>query len=341
MLKFNPSHPSVSLSKAAAALVAFCITAGMTVVVQAQTLTIYSGRSKNLIQPLLDQAKTELGIDIQVRYGDTAELAISLLEEGKNSKADLFFAQDAGALGTLEKQGRTVTLPSTILDQVSPQFRSPQGGWIGISGRARVINYNTKMVSASELPRSIADLTQPKWRGKVAWAPTNGSFQSFITAMRQMEGDAKTLQWLKDMKSNGTKIYANNTAIVQALGRGEVAIGLVNNYYLPNLLKTQPNIPVASHYTDRDAGSMINVAGVAVMNSTKQQSLVERFVSYLLRPTSQAYFAKVTNEYPLRKDTPGPTGQPPLAQINSPDINLSNLADLAGTLKLLQQAEIL
>jgi iron(III) transport system substrate-binding protein len=330
-----------TLVKATAGVVTFLLSTGVALAVNAQTITIYSGRGQKLIQPLIDQAKKELDLDIKVRYGDTAELAISLLEEGKNSRADLFFAQDAGALGTLEKQDRTLPIAANLLNQVDSRFRSPRGEWMGISGRARVINYNTKLVQAEDLPNSVWELTQAKWRGKVAWAPTNGSFQSFVTAMREMEGDAKTLEWLKAMKANGVKDYRNNTSIVEALGRGEVALGLVNNYYLPNVKKTKPNIPVASHYTNKDAGSMINVAGVAIMKSTKQKAAVEKFIGYLLRPTSQAYFAKVNYEYPLRKKAPGPSNQIPLNKINAPGINLSNLDDLPGTLNLLQKAGVL
>jgi iron(III) transport system substrate-binding protein len=329
------------LLKATASALTFILTAGMAIAVQAQTITIYSGRGKALIQPLIDQAKSELGMDIKVRYGDTSELAISLLEEGKNSPADLFFAQDASALGAVEKANRTSPIPTNLLDRVDSRFRSPNGQWIGISGRSRVINYNTKLVQANDLPASIWDLTQPKWKGKVAWAPTNGSFQSFVTAMREIDGEAKTMQWLKAMKANQVKDYRNNTSIVEALGRGEVSLGLANNYYLPTIQKTKPNIPVAAHYTNKDAGSMVNIAGVAIMNTTKQQPAVEKFVEYLLRMSSQSYFSKINYEYPLRKKSPGPVNQIPLTQINAPGINLSNLDDLKGTLKLLQQAGVL
>ncbi|MGM3306651.1 iron ABC transporter substrate-binding protein [Anabaena sp. WFMT] len=332
-----------TLIKASVGALAFMLSSGIGLGVNAQTktLTIYSGRGEKLIKPLLEQAKKDLNLNIQVRYGDTAELAIALLEEGKNSRADIFFAQDAGALGTLERQKRTLPISSNLLNQVDAGSRSPKGHWMGISGRARVLNYNTKLVKKNQLPNSISDLTKPQWRGKVAWAPTNGSFQSFVTAMRVLEGEPKTLQWLKAMKANGVKDYRNNTAIVEALGRGETQIGLVNNYYLANFKKTNPNVPVATHYTKKDAGSMINIAGVAIMNSTKQKAEAERFIGYLLKPSSQTYFAKETNEYPLVKGVAGPANQVPLSQINRPNLNLTNLNDLPGTLELLQDAGVL
>ncbi len=314
---------------------------GVAVDAQTKTLVIYSGRDEKLIGPLIEKAKKDLNKDIQVRYGDTAELAIALLEEGKNSRADLFFAQDAGALGTLEKKQVTQPIASKLLNKVDSRFRSAKGHWLGISGRARVIDYNTKLVKQGELPKSISQLTDPKWRGKVGWAPTNGSFQSFITAMRVLNGDEKTLQWLKAMKANGVKDYGKNAAIVEAVGRGEVHLGLVNNYYLYRFKKDDPNFPVAHHYTNKDAGSIINVAGVAITNTTDQKADVEALIGYLLNQSSQNYFAKETNEYPLVKGIPAPSKQIPISKLNPPNVNLTDLDDLPATLNLLQQAGVL
>lgn len=308
---------------------------------QKRTLIIYSGRSEKLIGPLIKQARKDLNLDIKVRYGKTSQLAIALLEEGKNSRADLFFAQDAGALGALERRRRTLPISIPILRKVPPRYRSPWGNWMGISGRARVIDYNTKLVRRSELPNSIWDLTKPKWRGKVAWAPTNGSFQSFVTGMRVMYGDKKTLQWLKAMKANRARKYPKNSAIVKALGRGEVHLGLVNHYYLARFKKTNPSFPVAHHSTRGDAGAMINVAGVAVMKTTDQRKDVETLISYLLSRRSQRYFSQQTKEYPLRRGMKSPKGQIPLYRLNSPRINLTKLHSLEQTLKLLQQAGVI
>jgi iron(III) transport system substrate-binding protein len=304
-------------------------------------LTIYSGRNEPLIGPLLERFEADTGITVNVRYGDTAELAAAILEEGENTPADLFFGQDAGALGALQEANRTKALPEELLSQVEPRFRSPEDEWIGISGRARVLNYNTELVAASELPNSIWELTDERWRGQVAWAPTNGSFQSFVTALRLTAGEERTLDWLQAMKANDTQVYQNNTGIVEALGRGEVAIGLVNNYYLPRFKADNPNFPVAQHYTQDDAGSMINVAGVAILNGTDHEEQAIALINYLLSPESQEYFKTETNEYPLVQGVSGPENQVPLQQIQAPEIDLSNLDDLDGTLSLLEQAEVL
>jgi iron(III) transport system substrate-binding protein len=323
-------------------LIAFLtISAGCTAASDnSKDLIVYSGRNKKLVSPILEQASKDLNLDIKVRYGKTSELTIALLEEGENSKVDVFLGQDAGALGALEQNLRTQPIPSEILDEVDSRFRSPTGNWIGVSGRARVVDYNTNLVKESELPKDVWELTQPKWRGKVAWAPTNGSFQSFVTGMRIKEGDEKTLEWLKAMKANDVKKYGNNTSIVKALGRGEVHLGLVNHYYLPRFTKDDPDFPVAHHFTNGDAGAMINVAGLAILKSTDQPEDAQKFIQYMISPAAQKYFASETNEYPLANGVEADKSLVPLDKLNPPNIDLSKLDSLDETLKLLEKAGV-
>ncbi len=305
------------------------------------TLTIYSGRNEKLIGPLIEQIKAA-GMDIQVRYGETAQLAATILEEGANSPAHLYFAQDAGALGALSKEGRLLKIPDYLLEKVEPGFRSPKGEWMGITGRARVVDYNINLVKSEELPESIWGLTDPKWgNGKIGWAPTNGSFQAFVTAFRVLEGDAKAKDWLKGIQANKPQVYPGNTPIVAALGKGEIHVGLVNNYYLGQFKKENPDFPVAHHYTRGDAGSMINVAGVGILDTAKNTKLAESFIDKMLGRDAQMYFATQTGEYPLIKGVDVTGNQKPLSEIKQPDIDLSNLHDLRGTLDLLNDVGVL
>lgn len=314
---------------------------GIAVAATPKTLTVYSGRDEEIMRPLIEKAKKDLGLNIEVRYGDSTELAIALIEEGKNSRADVFYAQDAGSLGAVVREGQTLALPNQLLNKVDPRFRSASGQWVGISGRARVIDYNTKLVKTNELPRSVMQLSDSKWRGKVGWAPTNGSFLSFVTAMRLMEGDRKTLDWLKSMKANGAKAYPKNSAIVEALGRGEIALGLVNNYYLYRFKTKNPNFPVAIHHTKGDAGSLINVAGLAVLKTTDQKNDAEKFVAYMLKPETQKFITENFYEYPLVTGIPVAQKQLPIEQLQPPKLDLSKLSDLKGTMSLIQQAGLI
>jgi len=306
-----------------------------------QTLTIYSGRAETLVGPIVEKFEQETGIETQVRYGNTAQLALAILEEEQNSPAHVYFAQDAGALGALSKEDRLLKLSPLILNMVDSDFRSIDGEWIGVTGRARVVDYNTNLVSPSDLPDSIWGFLDPKWKGKIGWAPSNGSFQSFVTALRVLEGEDRARQWLEGIMANEPIVYSGNTPIVEALGRGEIHVGFVNNYYLQNFLSKDSSFPVAHHYTNGDAGSMINVAGIGIVDTTKNTALAERFIQYMLSETAQTYYATSTYEYPLAKDMQAAGSQISIGEINKPKIDLNNLDDLEGTLDLLKDIRAL
>lgn len=305
-------------------------------------LVIYSGRNEKLIGELIKQFEQQTNAKIQVRYGDTAELASAILEEGTNSPADVFFGQDAGALGALQKAGRAVKLPDSLLNQVDIAYRSPEGKWVGVTGRVRTVDYNTKLVKPEELPSSIFGFTDPKWRGKIAWAPTNGSFQSFVTGLRVAEGDEKAKEWLKGIKANQPKLYPNNTSIVEALSRGEIAVGLVNHYYLERIKQDNPQVPVAHHFT-QDVGSLVNVAGVAIVNTAKHPNIAQRFTEFLLSQDAQKYFANQTYEYPLVSGISPQGNLKSLTEIRQQNqkIDLSNLNDLEKTLQIMQEVAVI
>ena len=305
----------------------------------AQTLTVYSGRNEAFVNPVVEDFEAETGIDVEVRYGDTAELAATILEEGQGSPADVFLAQDAGALGALQDAGRFTTLPDEILEKVDMRFRSAEGAWVGVTGRARVIAYNTDNVSEDRLPESVFDLTDEQYQGRVGWAPTNGSFQAFVTAMRLVEGDERTREWLTGMIQNGVQVYPNNSSQIEAAGRGEIDFGLVNHYYLFRFLAEQgDSFPVRNLYLqDADIGSLVNVAGAGVLASSDQGELAAQFVNYLLSPTAQQHFTDEVYEYPLVAGIETNPLLTPLDELQTPDIDLSNLDDLEGTLLLLQE----
>lgn len=302
------------------------------------TATVYSGRNEELIGPAIEMASEQTGVTAEVRYGGTAELAATLLEEGENTPASVYIAQDAGALGQLANEGLLAELPEDILSQVDERFRSPDGFWVGISGRARVLVYNTDMVSEDELPASVSDLTSEDWAGRVGWAPENGSFQSFVTAFRELEGDDAAREWLEAMLANDPQIYESNGAIVRAVAAGEVAVGLVNHYYKYEIEAEEGELPIENHYFETgDPGSLVNVAGVGVLANADDPDAALALVSAFLTPEIQEYFAETTFEYPLIEDVEPAADLRPLDEVGSPDIDLSNLDDLQGTLEMLAE----
>lgn len=309
-----------------------------------QQLVVYSGRAEPAVKPVFDRFTEETGIRIVVRYGDTAQMAATIIEEGRRSPADVFFAQDAGALGSLSAAGLLTTLPEELLQLVDHRLQSPAGHWLGTSGRARVLVHNTDLVPVSDAPQSIWELIEPQWRGRIGWAPTNGSFQAFVTALRVLEGDEVAGQWLKGILANNPRVYPNNRAIVDAVIRGEISIGFVNHYYLFQFLAQHDGpLPARNHFTSGDAGAIINVAGVGVLETSNNKDAALRFVQFLLSEWAQQYFTDNNFEYPVLKAGDIRTNEelPPLAELDVPDIDLSNLSDLEGTLELLQKVGVL
>ncbi len=305
-------------------------------------ITVYSGRSEELVGPLLEQFTQATGIEVEARYGDTAEMASLILTEGSNSPADVFFAQDAGALGAVAQEGLLAELPSELLDRVEPRFRSPTGEWVGVSGRARVVAYNTNTLSEADLPDSIFGFTDPEWSGRIGWAPTNGSFQAFVTALRVLEGEDRAREWLEGIQANDPNVYEGNNPALDAVIAGEVDVAFINHYYLLRRLDEDPSVPAANYFlTDGDPGALVNVAGAGVLSASEQPEAAQRFVEYLLGDEAQAYFAGETKEYPLVEGVEPDPDLPPLAEIGTPDIDLSDLSDLEGTLELLQEVGIL
>ena len=309
--------------------------------VNAGKLTLYSGRGENLVSPLIKKFEKETGIVVKVRYGATAPLALAIIEEGKNSPADLYWSQDAGSLGALSRRDRLQKIPGRILENVDARFRSSVDEWVGITGRARVVDYNTQLVNSSDLPDSIWGFLDPGWKGKIGWAPENGSFQAFVSAFRKLEGEDRTREFLAGIMANEPQVYPGNSPIVAALGRGEIDVGLVNNYYLHRFRDIDPLFPVAHHYTKGDAGSMINVAGLAVLDTAKDRELAESFIEYMLSQNAQLYFSTETYEYPLLDGMEAPGAQMALEDIDTPTLDLSDIDDLRGTLELLKEAGVL
>ncbi len=312
--------------------------------VGAGDFTLYSGRNETLVGPLVEQYAEELGIAVDARYGGTGELAATILEEGDNTRADLFFSQDAGALGLLADEGRFAELPAELLDRVEERFRDSQGRWVGVTGRARVLAYNTEVLAAEELPASVRNLTDPVWAGRIGWAPENASFQAFITAFRLIDGDDAVRAWLEEMIANGTVNFGDsNSAIVQAIGNGEIDAGLVNHYYVYAVgREAGEDFPVANHFFEAgDPGSLINVAGIGLIEGADNADAALAFADYLLSDEAQEYFATETFEYPLIEGVAAPEGLLALTEIGHPEIELGELADLRGSLELLSEVGLI
>lgn len=288
-------------------------------------LVVYSGRGEELVQPLIDDFAEQTGIEVEVRYGESPELAATLLEEGEGTEADVFYAQDPASLGAV---GEMLTgLPSEITDQVDPKFADRDSRWIGTSGRVRTFIYNTG--TDIELPQTVDDVTDPRWAGNLGVAPTNGSFLAFVAAMISERGEEATLEWLTALADNDPIDYPGNSPIVAATDAGEIEGGLVNHYYIFRLRAEGAGENAENWFIPAgDVGSLVMPAGVGIIEGTDKPDAAREFVEFLLSNEAQEYFATETFEFPVIEGVPPAEGLPALSEINAPDIDLSGLADL-------------
>lgn len=263
-------------------------------------MVVYSGRTENLIGPLLEQFSNESGIAVEVRYDDSANLALLIEQEGDRSPADVFISQSPGAIGFLAGKGLLAPIPEYVLGRVPAQFRNASGLWVGMSGRVRTIVYNPELIDESELPASVFELTDVAFRGKVGLAPENGSFQDFVTAMREIHGDQATLSWLEGMAANDAQSYAKNSAIVEAVGRGEVPIGLVNHYYNLRAIAEDPETVTRNYFfPDGDIGSLLIATAIGKLSSSDDSEAADELIAFMLGQSAQTFFSQETLEYPL------------------------------------------
>jgi iron(III) transport system substrate-binding protein len=306
---------------------------------ETEGITLYSGRIAAAIGGAVDIYEADADRDVQVRFAETGDLAATLVEEGSNSPADVFFAQEPGAIGAVAEQGLLAELPADILDRVPPRFRDPEGRWVGITGRARTLAYGEE-VERSELPDSPLELTEPQWRGRVGWSPVTDSLQQYVTALRLEYGDDVARDWVEGMVANDAVDLPNNVAVRDAIANGEVDVGLLNHYYVAQAIAAEgPDYPVEVHFPPEGLGSLLLLTSVGVLESSERKEEAFDFVRSLLGPRSQRFFSASSKEYPLARGVePDPSLTVPLAEIPVPGGDLNDISEIQATIELMQEA---
>jgi len=298
-----------------------------TPIVGAEVVTLYSGRTEELVAPLIERFEKASGIDVEVRYGSSPEMAATLLTEGANSPADLFYAQDPASLGSVADL--MTPLPESVLSLVPDSFRDPDGLWVGMTMRSRVLAYNPELVAEEDLPASYKDLVDPEWSGLVGVAPTNGSFVAFVSAMILIEGEEATLGWLQGLVANDPVTFDGNAPIAAAVDAGDIAVGLINHYYLRELAAEQGAITAQNHFFGQpDAGSLVMPSGISMLATGQNPARATELITFLLSAESQAYFAETNFEYPVLAGAPAPEGVPALDTLVSPSLSATGMASV-------------
>ncbi len=308
------------------------------------SLTIYSGRDEAIVAAAFERFETDTGIELEVRFGDSADLAALIQAEGADSPADVFMSQSPGALGFLSSQGLLGPVAPESLGRVEPAFRSAHDDWVGLSGRVRTLVYNTETVAPDELPTSVTDLTESRYAGRVGVAPNSGSFQDFVTAMRVVEGDDATKAWLAAMGDNDSPNYPSNSAIVEAVGRGEIDMGLVNHYYNLRAKEADPSVPSENYFfPDGDVGSVVMVSGAGIVVSSQREGLAQQLLAFMLSDDVQRDLVSGQQEYAIvaSAGVTGPPESPPLSALGAAPLDFAELGDgLMETQRLIRDSGI-
>ena len=307
-------------------------------------VTVYSGRTENLIGPALEAFACETGTDVAVRWGTSTDLALLLSEEGDRTAADVFLSRSPGPVGYLESDELLGAIDDDVLGLVGPESRSKSGTWVGFSGRKRVLVHNIDAVPPNELPESVFDLTDERYRGRVAIPATNGSFVDWFTVFRDQYGSDVAAQWLDDMVANEARYYPNNRSIVEAAGRGEIDMGLVNHYYQYQEAAVSGSRHRAANHdlADDDIGSLLIITAATITASSGNRRAANDLIAYLLSAPVQRYFSRETFEYPLAAGVPPAGILPPLAALEIGSVDFDALGGgFAETIAIVEASGIL
>jgi len=307
---------------------------------KSKVLVVYSGRKEPLILPVIKKFEEKTGIKVILHSGNTPDLANAILEERKNPQADVFIGQDAGTLEMLNMEGVLLANSSEAIRQVDPRFKAKTGAWVGVSARARVIMYNTELVAQKDLPKSVLDLTDPKWKGQVGIQNSSNESQvAQITAMRKALGEEATENYLRGLIANKAVFLKSSTEIRKAVGAGELKLGMLNHYYYH--LQKKEGSPVGVIYPDQDGmGTIVNISGVGILKGAKNPDNAEAFVDFLLARETQKLFAELNYEIPVIEGVPVKEARP-LAEIKTMDIKLEELGrELDNTLNLMEKVNV-
>jgi iron(III) transport system substrate-binding protein len=308
------------------------------------TLTLYSGQHEQTTALLVKAFEKQTGIKVKVRFADEATLGSQILQEGGSSPADVFFTENTPVLELLREKGALVPVEQSTLAAVPSRYDSAQGDWLGVSARVSTLVYNTSKLKPAELPNSMLELADAKWKGKVGFAPSETDFQPLITAIEKLDGKAAAESWLKGLQSN-SKVYPDNETVVAQVNNGESELGPINHYYwfrLHDELGTSGTHSALHYYAPGDPGDLVNISGAAILKSSSHQAEAQQLLAFLVSHAGQETLAHSQSfEYPLRPGVSPAAGLRPLSQIKANSLTPAELGDGSAPLAMEQRLGLL
>jgi iron(III) transport system substrate-binding protein len=320
-------------------------TLGTAPVAWGQTLTLYSAQHEQVVAMLTQEFTKETGIKVLVHTGEGPDVANQILQEGADSPADVFFTENSPELNLLDEKSLLAPVAPATLAQVPAKYNAADGDWLGVLARENVLDYNPSLIAQSTLPASLLDLAKPEWSGKLGIAPSDADFLPLVSAVIKQYGKPAALAWLQGLKAN-SKIYQDDESVVAAVARGDVAVGIVNNYYWARLYTDLGPAKIDSklyHFPHGDIGGLVNISGAAVLKSSHNPAAAQKFLAFLVSPKAQAMLGKseVDFEYPLRPGIAPNKLLTAFKDLQPPAIAAAALGDDQDAGTLLQQAGLI
>jgi iron(III) transport system substrate-binding protein len=310
------------------------------------TITVYSGQHPQTVAALVSAFEKQTGIKVAVRSDDEGVLAAQIVQEGKHSPADVFITENSPPLEDLEQRGLLARVNVSTLARTPAKYSSAQKRWIGVSARVSVMVYNTKALRPAQLPASVLAFADPKWKGKLALAPTETDFQPLVTAVAARYGTARAVQWLKALKSNASDhIYPDNETLVAEVNSGRAEVGIINHYYWYRLVDElgKAKIHSAEHFfAAGDPGYVIDVSGSGILASSSHQAEDQRFLAFLVSRQGQEILAHDESyEYPLGSGVVTAKPLAPFKGLRPDGISIAQLGNGQAAIALLRQAGLI
>jgi iron(III) transport system substrate-binding protein len=309
-------------------------------------LTVYSGQHVQTTQALVAAFERQSGISVSLRSDDEDVLADQMVTEGSRSPADVFYTENSPPLQYLASKGMLAAVDRSTLANTPSRFNSPDGRWVGVSARVSVMVYNTSLLSRNELPRSAMELADPKWSGRFAIAGGETDFQPIVTSIARTYGEDAALRWLEAVKANaGSHDYPDNETVTSQVNRGQVALGVINQYYWYRMraeVGAAATHSAIAYFAPHDVGYVLNVSGAGVLRSSTHQKAAQRFLAFLTSAAGQQIIAHSDSfEYPIASGVTTAQPETPFHQLQPNDISIEELGTGAEAIKLLQEAQLL
>lgn len=309
---------------------------------KAATLTLYTGMHKDLIEALTAAFTKKTGIEVDIRAGEDAEMTAQVTTEGSRTKADVYLSEGPGPIARLAKDGLLSKVPAADLAGLDPRLVPSTRDWAPYAARVRVLIYNPSKIAQDELPKSILDLADREWKGKFAYATSDG-FPGTVSYLIDTIGKDKTLEWLKAVKENGVNEHKNGK-IRDTVEAGQHAFGLTNHYYWYILAQTEGGADKLSsklyYFTKPDAGGLLLASGAGVLAASKHQEEAQQFVSWLVsKDGGQKIIASAeASQFPAAKGVNSEIpGLPKLDSLAAPEFDQAKFANLDEAIALMEQ----